>query len=1158
MIQEVKEGFSDKSQKSMKKTKKITAIVMAGIILAAGSHIEAADASAMERGYMFFAPDAPEIQHDQISTDPYINGTEIFTTWGTIERQEGVYDWNYIDDYISKYKKEGKKCVIRIVAANFSINDTPEYVYNKYHVRRIAKGEWLNFENGTKQYQILGGEITTDADKVVAGAHSLYASGSTPLIQTDPSQNLIAPEGYSIQFDYRVSKTTEFEVSLTYSENFEPTVKKQTYQVSGSGTISYEFDPEKSYEDLTIGITMNNGAGSIDNLNIIAKKSGYHVGTLCFPNYFDPDFKVCYEKFLKAFANRYNNHPDVAAISVGGYGRWDEITLCDDTDLTALEDQWVTYGYSDQKYIEHIKWCIDSYQKYFDKKELIMCAIGYPGADTFKDQNLIDWTITGYLAQNGVGIKYNGWQSMCSEWGSSANAIFYQINRYKHSNSRIIFETGAQVNNYGCEVMGHPINVMNRAIIDQVDNYWFYYDDIIDPFSYQYAYYGNQSAGAGNITRLYTIMNKEVYATYSNKGTYELYNINQGLFMQNLKPDISTMAYKLRPDVDYELIGGEWFAVTNDKQSVLTYSIDDRVLYSGMYGACLTIDYLDRGTDSFQVYMQTGQSKKLIAEIKKTGTGKIKSFTYYDRENLLDKVSMTGVDIPNEIEINDKKDGKEYIRALQIDFVPARDYKEILVSQKSTDFSHSVSLDKPQSISISTKRPLSGIALPVGGAADQYNNILITVSAKTGAGYQTVAQREYFMPAEQEWAYVPLGDHVTATEYRVELKSLGGNIVWFTDGNGAPAYRVFEFAASEKETAVSNDVFTADTPFYHIQIPNSADRDIVFRKISSQSEFDIIYKQTNSNGTIDLFFEPQAPGRYRLDGIGDADIELSCLSPVQASNAPTRNLLGISITAYTELAEKGLWKVSAGADAAQTKDHFVNITIDTKQPYLYTTVPLNLQAEKRHNLRFVMKNATPSNFVKIYWKSSEDKDFSEGKSMLCPVLPNDDQYREYSAFLGIDDAWQGNITALKIMPVTGHTDSGYVSFRTIELRNGFDFQMGYQQKLDAGGLTESNGFVKNSLPVMDNTGTNENHTTGSGSASDVVSGLPSATYSDAAEVPDSDIDSNLLSNGDRESVASIPIYVWVVLSICLAALIAVGVYFIIRQYRIKHDNNDQE
>jgi hypothetical protein len=54
----------------------------------------------MRKGTIFFAPETDLSYHKIATESNEISGAEIYTSWGTIEKSEGVYNWSYIDDLI--------------------------------------------------------------------------------------------------------------------------------------------------------------------------------------------------------------------------------------------------------------------------------------------------------------------------------------------------------------------------------------------------------------------------------------------------------------------------------------------------------------------------------------------------------------------------------------------------------------------------------------------------------------------------------------------------------------------------------------------------------------------------------------------------------------------------------------------------------------------------------------------------------------------------------------------------------------------------------------------------------------------------------------------------------------------------------------------------
>ena len=330
-----------------KRSLALTACLSALSVLAASAGGGNSD---LDYGIIFKAPEATDSQnHRLFENNNEVKGTEIYLHWGDIEKEEGVYDWSVIDNWAEKYAAMGKKIAITVPHAGFSINDPPAYVFNKYGVRRIAKGYWLNFENGNKDY-ILNGDIIDGYARVDTMKKGLRATASDA-IKTNPSkQPLTSSNGYSVQWDYRMETAGTLHVrayppsnpSLSFSRSWE-------LKAGEVGSCDFEFIPDASCTDFVVEIGAQSGRAILDNVNIIEMKSGFHVGTLTFPDYFNPEFYERYAVFVRAMAERYKNDERIGIVYAGGFGRWDELTLCGDTEPNEQEDQWLSYGYTDDK-----------------------------------------------------------------------------------------------------------------------------------------------------------------------------------------------------------------------------------------------------------------------------------------------------------------------------------------------------------------------------------------------------------------------------------------------------------------------------------------------------------------------------------------------------------------------------------------------------------------------------------------------------------------------------------------------------------------------------------------------------------------------------------------------------------------------------------------
>ena len=218
-------------------------------------------------------------------------------------------------------------------------------------------------------------------------------------------------------------------------------------QVGGNHEIVWEYE---------------GSAVALDNLTIGCDRAGwYGGGTMMYPNYFDETFYEKYADFAYRVAEHYKDEDTLAAVSVGGFGVYSEPSLNGDL------GQWEAYGYSLDRYMEHIERCVDLFKDAFgDSKTVILSAYlevlpGENGSDPLYLSN----KLINYAVDNGVAIKTNSQQAMLTEHGGESGIYWaYAINRYKHRDDVLVFhETAAQCANPDtASYSGHPLSMVNR------------------------------------------------------------------------------------------------------------------------------------------------------------------------------------------------------------------------------------------------------------------------------------------------------------------------------------------------------------------------------------------------------------------------------------------------------------------------------------------------------------------------------------------------------------------------------------------------------------------------------------------------------------------------------------------------------------------------
>lgn len=109
------------------------------------------------------------------------------------------------------------------------------------------------------------------------------------------------------------------------------------------------------------------------------------------PYYDNPVFLEKQENLIKALAERYDGHPDLAFVDIGTVGKWGEWHTSDDTGVKMPSDESV------------IK-VIDIYLKYFKKTPVVMLIGGSNGPGL------------RYAVENGAGWRADCWGDQSKEW----------------------------------------------------------------------------------------------------------------------------------------------------------------------------------------------------------------------------------------------------------------------------------------------------------------------------------------------------------------------------------------------------------------------------------------------------------------------------------------------------------------------------------------------------------------------------------------------------------------------------------------------------------------------------------------------------------------------------------------------------------------------
>jgi hypothetical protein len=1018
----------------------------------------------MNKGFVFFAPETDMSYTESLKTDPLIQGAEIFVSWAQVEPVEGQYDWSSIDRYADTFAAEGKKLSFRISTASFSPNDSPRWLFEDYHVRRVTNGYWLSVEKGLSGYELLdGGSVTEDPAKVIAGTRSVYGTGR---LLSSGSNVLQSFDGFNAGFDFKAAGDATLQLAILGPDNSVNVLKEWPVKAGESGGRNFFVEPKSIVSSGKIAFLSIGGAVSIDNVNISVNKSGFHVGNLAFPYYLDPVFKEKWTNFVKAMAKKFADDDRIAGISVGGFGRWEEVTLSGEVGVDITTDMWQQLGFTQEKYIAHLKEMIDLFYDELTPAGIpvYMCAIGFPTMG-LSDQTYVDWKVTNYLAKKGIALKYNGWQSMASEWGGETNAIFAQINRYKHQDIPVMFEQGGQINSGLGEVMGHPLSMYNRVIIDNVDYYWNYFKDMTTSFTSKYMQYANEAAGSSLITRLYNIPGKVQFTSPIDNRTYNLYDQWIGLFQTNKSAAAgSGGTYRVTPYGEHVSVDGR-SAVTGN----IRYSIDDRQKYNGMYGGVLNLEYLDDNKEEFTVYgILEGNKQTPLAVVTKTGTGVWKTLSLLDN-GFMHSSKNSGREILTEI--NTK--GDITLSLATLDYVPAREWKTAIASERAPADARGKDLSAKPVLSVpyDVDNGIAGVSVYITSGAEGYNTVKASVKAVTKAGETLLTVKEYHMPEELDEFYIPLADAPVGTEsFAIELTTIRGKTFAATSSEGDIAYKAYSYRPMTTPTggddtdedavgAVDRLIgLAASSPFYGLTLYGDGLAEGTISKVLADGRIakDVaVFSAELTDAGKRVFVEPQTAGRYLIrltSGSVNASASPLYLDRLAAANPPMRFGLGTGVVEGSGDAWQGVAEITAQSKDA---DGSVRFRITGAEPILERTGTVRFDAQINQVLSLVLRNETASGYGRLYWKTAEEDSYAQARSTIIPILPNDTEFREYSWPVGEESTWKGTITGLRFVPATGLTDVGTLSIKRMEIQPDNVRTTGYREALDISTIVPS-------------------------------------------------------------------------------------------------------
>lgn len=991
------------------------------------------------------------VQYNEVRTaidNPEVKSAEVMFMWNDIEPKEGSYDFSKVELLIDQWDKKGRKVALLMSSAHHSSVDTPRWLFENYGVRRINRGPWMTFDNEVnKEMYDLKGKVKVVPE--LNNTKSLMQNGGTKeelIFATLPGKvktpYVLGTGEWSIQFDYFTSTGCTLK-GASVSAGTQEDTKTLVLTKGQKGTASINLKSADYKNEFAFYIS--SGSVSIDNINMVEISNGW-FGTTVLPNYFDETFKSKWQKLIEKVAQKYGKDERVDTVLVGGFGRWDEITLEDDVYETLL-DQFPVYGFTNEKYLDHLKWCVDFYKKTFPDKKLLMSAFGH-GTVKYMDRELINMRSGQYAMSQGVALKYNGHSGTSFDY----NNILY--NRYDSSVKKF-YETYHQISREGN--VGNPISVVSRALINKADVLYLYGYDSNDSKIMPSMKYANEALGGSLLT------------SFSAKfGEFPFYGEASGTSVvhSNINFGIRQKDHSKQSKPVYGSLLSEKYMATVKGFPLLRFDVDGPSATNGMSGATFTLRYFDEGTDLFCILspdyktLNYDDNLKTVLTVKKTNTKKWIEKSISLTEPMLSYEGDMD-DNARDFLLDDRSDGTEKVSFVDLQFIPLGKYKMKEVGQTSfTGEFEMIAKNQKKTVSVQNnpEAPVSEITLPLGYADFcKVSDAFIEVFGKDNKGYHLVRNYLYYAVEES----IPLKLVIPWTdkysEYKITVTAQRDAIKWFKSKDGKITAGVYTYE-TEKEEAVKGKSakitekdgikageceISVNRNFAGIQFPFVEGVDEITYRIDKKLPDGTIQKDIQSgsadvkNNSAVLYFPPLTPGFYTVyietGGAGEISLTKKGLPivPVEIISDVTPNKAYQSVYGKELISFDLKRSVPANVSLSKTDSGIIlkplgvspSISIDFKK----TTV------KTAYNFRIKMANQTSCNLIRIAL-SSENSDPEKSLQYYLPVVSNDSTQREYSIFLSgePENSESGKIN----IEFMGGSGGGQITIIEAQLRNG--------------------------------------------------------------------------------------------------------------------------
>lgn len=403
--------------------------------------------------------------------------------------------------------------------------------------------------------------------------------------------------------------------------------------------------------------------------NIIIK-----CGTAEIPRYWDSAYKTPFGKLINAFGARYNKDSRVAWIEISS-GIYGETAPAEDEYDSCLQSA----GLSSAAWVSTVNWSTDQYRQAFPDKQLFLQYA--PRFLTRSERK----QFTDYAAGKGVGLKHNG---LKADGGGDMYITDPASNEYLGGQYDPIALWGDKVS------IAFEGAICTGCLEDRTNTMWGIYNsldkhadflaldtkvttatDRQDLLQFAVKYLGKQ---APDIPSAWVALRETEYAWFPDYGNFEFY-----LFQNDDAPGGKTVPlWKFDSSPE-----GRYTRRTDQASNnpYMYFDVDDRYAYGGIYNATITVTYMDKGTDKWDLrYDSVTDLDKLAGTITKKNTNKWQTAVFQVADaQFANRLPGGGSRQGSDFRISSLNDGNETIHMVDVVATPGK--PKTLILQPGAD-----------------------------------------------------------------------------------------------------------------------------------------------------------------------------------------------------------------------------------------------------------------------------------------------------------------------------------------------------------------------------------------------------------------------------------------------------------------------------------------